>query len=314
MMSMMRRLAALVAFGVAWTAAIAPTRATTAIGADGQPHLVVYRVAPHVTDPAITRFDAPHYIVFESTAAASAPLFLFLSGTGGLPGGPSDFLAVAAHQGYRVIGLAYHDTPAVVAVCTRDIDPACSGAFRQQRIFGDHVMEAIDDRPEESIVNRLTKLLVTLDHQHPDEGWGQYLDGAAPRWDRITVAGHSQGAGMAAYLAQRRTLARVVLFSSPWDNYGPSHRLAPWIAGTGVTPPERWFAAYHARENTATLIARAYRLLNVPDAHIRKFTLEPKQKTGENPYHLSMVGNASTPRDRNGAPAYAADWTFLIGP
>src|SRR5579864_8153507 len=48
-------------------------------------------------------------------------------------------------------------------------------------------------------LNRLVKLLGKLDHDHPSDGWGQYLDNGAPRWGRITVAGHSQGAGMAAY-------------------------------------------------------------------------------------------------------------------
>lgn len=277
------------------------------------PNLVTYRVAPRATDSAIERFDDPHYVVFERGSPASADLLVFMSGSGGHPEGASDFLRVAAGQGYRVVSLAYNDVPAVVAICTRDPDPGCSGDVRQKRIFGDNVTSKIDDRPAESIVNRLVKLLSTLDRDHPSEGWGGYLTSDGPRWDRIAVAGHSQGAGMAAYMAQRKSVARAILFSSPWDSFGRGH-LAPWVLkGSGVTPPERWFGAYHKKENTSDLIAEAYRALRIPQEHVRVFTLPPARMMGPNPYHLSMVGNGATPRAPDGSPAYASDWRFLTG-
>jgi hypothetical protein len=63
---------------------------------------------------------------------------------------------------------------------------------------------------------------------------------------------------MAAYIAQRTTVARGVLFSSPWDSYGPRRTLAPWVTrGVGATPADRWYGAYHRREATAELIARS---------------------------------------------------------
>jgi hypothetical protein len=158
------------------------------------------------------------------------------------------------------------------------------------------------------------KLLVTLDRQHPSEGWSGYLDGSAPRWERLAVSGHSQGAGMAAFIAQRHTVARVALSSSPWDFHGKLGQLAPWVLeGPGKTPAESWYASSHAKENSARFIAEAYRALRVPESHIRVFTLEPARKTGDNPYHGSELGNAGTPRDASGAPAYAGDWKFLVG-
>lgn len=288
--------------------------ALAALSAAPPVDLVIYRVVPNATDPAIQRFNDPHYVAFERGVPTSADLLVFMSGSGGRPEGASDFLAVAAHQGYRVISLAYNDLPAVVAVCTRDPDPFCSGNFRQKRIFGDNALRQIDDKPAESIVNRLVKLLRVLDRDHPDEGWGGYLTNDEPRWDRIVVTGHSQGAGMAAYIAQRRTVARVILFSSPWDSFGRDRRLAPWVMnGSGVTPSERWFGAYHKKENTAALIAEAYYALQVPKANIRVFTRAPSRMVGPNPYHLSMLGNGTTARNQDGSAAYADDWRFLIG-
>jgi len=74
---------------------------------------------------------------------------------------------------------------------------------RRKRIYGDNVTSMIDDRAEESIVARLTKLLAALDKVHPAQGWGRYLKDGKPDWSQIAVSGLSQGAGMAAYIAQR---------------------------------------------------------------------------------------------------------------
>src|SRR5690242_18063153 len=106
---------------LAWTVVALGLSAQSA--APPAPHLVTYRVAPHATDPAIERFNQPHYVVFDRDAPASANLLVFMSGTGGQPAGMSDFLQVAAGQGYRVVSLAYNDEPAVVGVCPRDPDP-----------------------------------------------------------------------------------------------------------------------------------------------------------------------------------------------
>lgn len=273
-----------------------------------------YRVKPQETDAAIDRFNNPHVAVFDPNAAPSADLLLFMTGSGANPGNVSDFLNVAAASGYRTVSLSYNDLPAIVAVCPQDPDPACSAKVRQKRVFGDDVTSRVDDTPAESVVNRLAKLLVTLDREHASEKWGEYLNDGALKWERIAVAGHSQGAGMAAYIAQRKSVARVILFSSPWDFYGRDRELAPWIkAGPGATPADRWFGAYHKKENTAAQIVRAYRALKIPDAHVRVLSLEPGRFVGSNPYHRSVVGDGSTPRDPSGSPSYAGDWRFLLG-
>jgi len=272
--------------------------------------LVKYWVNPQATDSRIGRFLAPNYIVFEKQAPASSPLLVFMPGTNGLPRNTSDFADVAAHQGYRVIGLEYDDEPAVAQVCPRNPDPRCSQMFREARIYGGG-SGLVDDAPQESIVNRLTKLLVMLDGEHPADGWGGYLENGQPKWSRIAVSGLSQGAGMAAYIAKQSEVYRVILFSSPWDNYGRGKTLAPWLTDNHrATPPEKWFAAYHAREPTADEIERAYRALRIPGDHIRKFKLEPN---GHALYHPSGVANGATPRLADGAPAYLEDWKFLLG-
>jgi dienelactone hydrolase len=278
--------------------------------------LVKYSITPQATDSSIRRYNNPHYVVFERQVKPSAPLLVFMPGTGGRPERSTDFANAAAHQGYRVIGLEYVDEPAVAQICPREPDPRCSEKVRQKRIYGDDVTRLIDDTREESIVNRLTKLLTKLQHDHPDGDWEDYLENGQLKWSRIAVSGLSQGAGMAAFIAQKTRVARVVLFSSPWDNYGRQRTLAPWLnAGLGATPADRWYAAYHQKEPMAETIQRAYRALGIPVSQTRVLTLEPARlgPDGVPPYHASSVGNPGTPRRPDGTPAYLDDWRFLVG-
>lgn len=291
---------------VALLAPLAP-----ALAQQPQDGLVRYWVPPAYADSSITRFTDPNYVVFNRQSKPSAPLLVFLPGTGGRPANTTEFSDVAARQGYRVIGLEYTDIPAVAQLCPRSPDPNCSEKVRRKRIFGEDVTSTIDDRPVESVVNRLTTLLAVLQRDHPADGWSEYMDNGQPKWPRIALSGLSQGAGMAAYVAQRTRVARVILFSSPWDSYGRGRALAPWLTrGPGETPSDVWFAAYHEREPAADLISRAYAALRIPSNHIRVFTLEPAAGAA---YHPSVVGNGGTPRAVDGAPAYLDEWRFLLG-
>ena len=278
------------------------------MAADGAAPRSFERTAkPSALDPAVRAFDDPHVVISPGGAAADAPLVLFLPGTGGRPQNVVDLLRTVAQQGYRVIGLEYDDEPAVVQVCPRDPDPACSARFRQMRIDGTGPgAPGVSNPPAESITARLVALLRALDRWNPGEGWAAYLDGDRPRWDRIVVSGLSQGAGMAAYIAKAHPVRRVVLFSSPWDFTMPGRKLAPWIAEPSATPPARWYAEYHRRENTADLLARSYEMLRIPPAHILVFDRDlpaGAPRNAANPYHGSTV------RD----PGYAPQWRTLYG-
>jgi hypothetical protein len=232
---------------------------------------------------------------------------VFLTGTNGKPRGNVPFLRVIAEQGYRVIGLEYDDAPAVSRVCPDDPDPACSEAFRRMRVSGEGDSRTVANPPAEGIVARLTSALRGLDRGYPSDGWGLYLAGGQPAWSRIVVAGLSQGAGMAAFIAKRQAVARVVLFSSPWDVTGPDHRPAPWLFAPSATPADRWYAEYHKRENTAALILRAYAALKIPPDHIRVFDRDIPSDlrlgNAPNPFHVSTI------RD----PGYAPEWREMFG-
>jgi len=251
------------------------------------------------------------YVLFnKDTEATDANLLVFLTGTGGQPPDSLAFLHAAADAGYRVISLDYNDKPAVGEFCPPR-PPVCAGNFRRMRIYGDGISlsPSFDNTAAESIVNRLVKLLAYLDKQDPQRMWAAYLANGAPNWGRIAVAGQSQGAGMAAYIAKTQTVARVILFSSPWDfvAHGNGWTLAPWLRMPAKTPPERWFGGYHARENEAGLLAKSFAALRIPAENIRVFhhDMPAAQKAWlpSNPFHVQGIQS----------PAYAEERAFFLG-
>jgi len=176
------------------------------------------------------------------------------------------------------------------------------------RLYGDRTLgdATVDNTPAESIVNRLVKLLQYLDRNHPDGGWS-YLENGQPNWRRIVVSGQSQGAGMAAFIAKQHEVARVILFSSPWDYVDArgQRELAPWLAQPSKTPSNRWFGGYHARENMANLLARSYAQLQIPRDHTRVFNNDlpaGNRPRGGNPFHGQGLFNR----------ANAEQWAFFL--
>jgi predicted esterase len=272
---------------------------------------VIECVKPSETDPAIRRFDTTHYILFNTKTGPEANLLVFLHATDGVQPGPLPFLKAAADAGYRVISLAYNDSPAVNVYCPGNPDSACSEKFRRMRIYGDGTLNdpAIDNTGAESIVNRLVKLLQYLDRRDPKRKWGAYLENGTLSRSRIALAGWSQGAGMAALIAKEHLVARVVLFSGPVDfqrlNENARPLLAAWISAPSETPPERWFGGYHERESGPNLLARAYAELQVPPDHVRVFKLDlgAPPPRGNDPFHGEAIRN----------PAYAEDRAFFLG-
>ena len=139
---------------------------------------------------------------------------------------------------------------------------------------------------------------------------------ASRNWSRIAVGGHSQGAGMAAFIAKDHACYRVILFSSPYDFHAPGQQLSAWLSKPPATPVGRWYALYHTREPMTSLIARAYAALGIPPSHVRALSLEPAAhapSAGAMIYHVSTIGDRVTPLAADGTPAYLPDWLFMLG-
>ena len=247
-------------------------------------------IAPRLTDERLSEAEPPHLVVYEA-GKPDAPLLVWLSGTGGKPAtGPQHFYETVLRQGYRLLALSYLDTPAVSQVCvgaTLRAQRDCAGRMRQQRAWGDP-NGLVDDRPEDAIVPRLTRLLQHLARSDGAGHWEQYLDGDEPRWARLVLAGQSQGGGMAAYIAQTRRVAGVIMFSGGWDRRAGGD-IAQWYSRPAVTPPQLWHGTFHVLEPQAAAMDQIYRRLGLPADHIHGLS-EPVK--GRHP-HGEGIGNAA---------------------
>lgn len=292
-----------------WTAALPTTalatKMTTAGSGDEIP--MVHAIPPSRADSAVRDFDQPSYAFVNPLAQGSTPLVVYLPGTGASPSPTSVMGTFASRLGYRVLVLEYNNEPSISMVCPDDPDPRCSERFREMRTTGEGAFEAQHNPRAESIEARLRAALAFLDRQYPTEAWGQYLVDGEPNWSRMVLSGLSQGAGMAAYIAHRHVVHRVVLFSSPWDVTGVDKHPAPWLSEPSQTPASRWFAEYHENEKTARLISNAYQALGIPQKNIWVFRLDlpasAARQNDANPFH------SITTRDRR----YEPQWRLMFG-
>jgi len=200
------------------------------------------RVRPFVTDTAIFEVHGPHIAQYDSTMAdGRQELVLMIQGTGARALGCRKFDSCFARMGYHVISIDYPND-VVTTVCSDSPDSACFDGFRQEILFGRPVSEKVKVDSVNCIVNRFTVFLRWLVKNDPSGEWGAFLEDGRPRWDRIVVAGHSQGAGHAAYLGKMYALKGVVMLSGPQDYLKVFSRPAPWQGLPGQTPAARQFA------------------------------------------------------------------------
>jgi hypothetical protein len=222
------------------------TLAILAILILGSDHLYaqikVLRVEPPQTDPAIETVHGPHLAVYDPQATSRHRLFLFIVGTGGQATSSLAMDRVFAQWGYHAVSLDYENNVITVAFA-HSHDPASFDQYRHAIIAGGSAGEKVKVDAANSILNRFQKMLVYLAAHDPQGGWDEFVTNGEPVWNRIVVAGHSQGSGHAAYIGKLFNVDRVLMFSGPQDYLDDLHEPAPWQAGKSATPPARFFAS-----------------------------------------------------------------------
>ncbi len=280
-----------------------------------------YFVPGDETDPKIVRSDNLNMIVIDDHESEQGALLVFLGGVNSFLHSPyRPFFEQSIRAGYRLIALDYQYEPQVTTNCWRSNDDESYARNLAGKAFGMQKVMGLNLAPEECIENRLTKLLLHCVEHLPNTGWNSYLNGESLNWQRIGIAGHSQGAALAAYIGKEREVFRVVLLSSPWDHFPERQNLlAPWLQGESKTPHEKWFGAFHIKEQNAAMLEQSFESLKIPAENIRRFTREPipsnllsKQEKAD-PYHTSVINSHSSPRTEAGTFYYADDWAFLLG-
>lgn len=285
-------------------------------------------VAPDATDPAVDTALEPHYVCRDETAAPRDALLVFFPGTGATPADYELFVQQAASMGLHAVSLRYpNDLSVNLHHCPGDPDPNCHANVRREVLYGGDLHPDVTISDANTISNRLVALLRYLDAQDPAAGWGQYLVGDAPAWERIVVAGHSQGAGMAGMVAHDNLVLRAVLFGWVDQSRGQP---ALWITEPNATPGERIYTFEHVEDRTRGEAAKqvmfeAFGLnpeneVNVDtmappynNAHVLLTSVTPAIQ-GDRPSaatHNVVVGDDYVPIV-DGVPVLADAWAYLL--
>ncbi|WPO89265.1 BPSS1187 family protein [Chryseobacterium sp. HR92] len=270
----------------------------------------ILKIKPSETDPSVRNWDSVH-VVYYDRSIKNNKILLWLTGTNGSTSHiPLNFFKTALAQGYRIIALSFISTPGVSQICVGNKlneDINCAAEFRRKRIYGDIDFLSIPDQYEDAIVPRLVKLLQYLLKNDKEGLWSQYLYHSTnkPVWNKIAIAGQSQGGGMAEFIAQHESVARILSFSGGWDySNSKMKKIAGWYSQKLITLRENVFATYHVQESAAVQLAEINKTLDIPTDNV--FALSQpllKQKLSSNPYHTEGIQN----------PIYKPIWIKMLG-
>ena len=309
------------------------------------------RIAPEVTDPAISTGRGNHLIWSPADPnRRNQKLLVFMPG-GGMNNLPDDWMELGtegARLGYHTIVLAYRNDVPIAQGCPGEAAapdaPDCALKARQEILDGRALSTVVEVDRADSIENRLTKLLEYLARVHPREGWARFLNAnrgqPTPKWPSITVSGQSLGAGQAILIGLQHPVHRVAAFAGFADaRHG-------WVTlrTPARTPSDRFFALVHRRDNFYSRACFAYHGLGlVPTCPLPGFddaadttnpllvengsppygganvvvtNLEPAMLTGVfDPYHTSTTRDGWIARASlpDGPPLLRDAWRHVLG-
>lgn len=267
-------------------------------------------VEPPQTDPAIATVHGPHVALYDPQAVNAHRLFLFLVGTRSKATSSLAIDSAFARWGYHAIGLDYEDN--VIAVsCAHSLDRACFGHYREAIVTGAPVSAKISVDPANSILNRFQKLLVYLVKHDPEGGWDEFVADGRPVWSRVVVAGHSQGAGHAAYIGKLFKVDKVLMFSGPQDYMDDLDAPAPWQARPSATPPSRFFAFLNLHDpfNVHHQIANCAMLMDASKPETRM--VEPGESIDGDPQILINHIATKQPHGSTLFPRFVNVWKYM---
>ena len=293
-------------------------------------------ILPAATNPAININLSAHVAINpDPTVPARGRLFVMLPGTLAVASTYRLILRTGAARGYHAIGLTYPNDNAVEGQCGNNPDPNCATDLRRETITGSDTSTLTAVNPANSIIGRLEALLTTLATQFPNEGWGQYLIGGRINWPLVTVAGHSQGAGHAGFLAKLELLDRTVMFSGPAETGASATSPSSWLRFPNVTPLSRQYAFTHVGDTLAAFAGVSGNWTTIglgslgpltsvdgasaPFGNSHQLTTNAAPNpnpTGPtaSPTHGAPVVDAVTPLNAQGRPLFEPVWIYLAFP
>jgi hypothetical protein len=248
------------------------------------------------------------------SAPGGAPLLVFLPATRAVPQDYTRFLDTAHAAGLSVLGLAYSNLgPSLAKSCGPDM--ACYGDMLANRFDGTRPTRFSEVGAGDGILGRLHDALAYLSTRDPAGDWQRYRDGDGVRWNRLVLAGHSQGGGEAAYIAHLHAVRGVLMFSAPAESL--DGHTADWLSMPSATPTSRFWGLDDQRDMYAPRVVATWRALGVgtgapallPNGAHGLITTLPLGDGGQS--HARVVSDR-TPLDADGRPVLEPVWRWML--
>lgn len=270
------------------------------------------KIDPKATDSRLTVAHGPHIALYDRGAADKGRLILMMEGTGGSAMSMQPVDSVFATLGFHVVSLDYPND-VISTVCAHSKDSACSDHFREEIVTGRPVSGLVDVDSVNCIISRFTDLLRDLQHTDPAGNWGRFLRHGKPRWDRIVVAGHSQGSGHAAYLGKLFRVDRVLIFSGPQDYLADLQMPSPWLSMKSATPRNRYFAFLHINDpfNAHYQIANCDVLMGLNKGDT--VMVSPGEHITGHPQIMVNSIATNAPHSSTIMPEFKSIWAYMLG-
>ncbi len=268
-------------------------------------------VNPAQTDPQVSSVHGDHFVMIDTAVKPLNKILLMIAGTGASADHNIPFFSYAAAMGYHVISLDYKNT-VITTVCSNSDDSACFNAFRQEIIFGEPVSPLVSVDSANSIYHRFYELLIYLSKKYPQQGWQQYIKGGTIQWPKIVVAGHSQGAGHAAYLAKKFPVNRALIFAGPQDFLVHFNRPAGWLYQKGITSPSKYFAFLHIKDPYDFNKQKADFLALLEGHTADTVLVQPGAGVAKGGHILVVDIETQNPHESMMQPAFEKAWAYLL--
>jgi hypothetical protein len=232
-----------------------------------------YYISPDSTYPGIEKIHSGHFVTVNISNTSGKKLLVSIPGTTG----PGDVMrsldSVAALEGYHAISLDYPNNRNTASFIN-STDKEAFNKFRQELDFGTPVSDSVNVDSLNSIINRITKLVIYLAKTRPQEGWNNFLDHDKIIWERVTLAGHSQGAGHVSYIGHAFKVHKVIMLSGPQDFLSNFDMPAPWLSADSKTPYSSFYSLLHDDDgyNTQRQIRNGLAAMHTDSSVIYHFT------------------------------------------
>ena len=286
-----------------------------------------YWVSPKTTDTTITTFLSTHFVTVQTGGILKNILVVYIPGTNRTPSSSRAFTMKAASMGYHALSLTYQNNTTGNGICASTGDTSCHRRLRSEVLDGIDRHPSVVISPVNSVIHRLTKLLIYLHKAQPTQGWGQYILNGQVNWSKVIVSGHSQGGALAGLIGKLYPVRRIVMFSivdyldngkiPSWEtlpanneNYyaltNQNDELIPWNKVRYIWTVTGWLS-YGSVKNVD------YILPPYSNTHML-ITNRSTPSTSIDPYHNMTGVDSYIPKNAQGRYVYEKAWEYFLKP